>query len=249
MVTAIIVVATVSILFAYSGMTRPLTVVESKSMQHSDDTSYVGVIDTGDMVVMVSPDKASITTYVEGEQNGYSKFGASGDVMIYYRQGKNPVIHRAILWLDYDDATGRWSSQSLKDYPSDRWMNAGTWDDLTGILTLYGLPGNNGTSIDVSVDLDTLAHHSGYLTKGDNNNYFDQNTIHLGLVEKNELKAVAGIEIPWIGCIKLLINHKNVSMIPENSVPCLFLTILDIFMFLMMVSTVMECLNSMRRTG
>ena len=73
---AVVIVIALSSLMLYSGMSRPLTVVESKSMQHSDSTSYLGIIDTGDMVVMVSPDKKSVTTYVEGYQNEYSKFGA-----------------------------------------------------------------------------------------------------------------------------------------------------------------------------
>ena len=145
----IAVVVIVSGLFAYSGMNRPLTVVESYSMQHSDDTSYLGIIDTGDMAVMVSPDKRSVTTFVEGHQSGYSKFGAYGDVIIYYRDTGNPVIHRAIIWLDYED--GKWSAPSLKDYPSELWVNAGTWDDLTGILMLKDLPYKDG-KMDISIN-------------------------------------------------------------------------------------------------
>ena len=39
-------------LFAYSGLWPPLVVVESESMQHSNTTSYIGVIDTGDLVIV-----------------------------------------------------------------------------------------------------------------------------------------------------------------------------------------------------
>ena len=238
----IVIVMIVSGLFIYSGMNRPLTVVESYSMQHSDDTSYLGIIDTGDMVVMVSPDKGSVTTYVEGYQEDYSKFGAYGDVIIYYRETGNPVIHRAILWLDYND--GIWSAPALKDYPTDLWENAGTWDDLTGILTLKGLP-HKDNSIDVSVDLDRLALdddcRSGYLTKGDRNEYFDQNSsIHTMPVQKSELKAIAGFEVPWLGCIKLLIKDKNTWMIAENSKTCLWILFIDIIVFILMVSILFE---------
>ena len=245
-VAFVAVIVIVSGLFMYSGMKRPLTVVESSSMQHSDDTSYLGVIDTGDMVVMVSPEKRTVTTFVEGHQNGYSKFGSYGDVVIYYRDGKNPVIHRAILWLDFVD--GRWSAPSLKDCP-EIWSNVGPWNDLTGNLTLKGLPYKNET-LDISINLDLLAHKSGYLTKGDHNNYFDQGaagSIHPDPVAKSDLKAVAGLEIPWLGCIKLLVNNKNTWMIPENSKTCLFIFFMDVILFIMMVSVLFEYISNVRR--
>ena len=241
------VVIVISGLFAYSGMKRPLTVVESGSMQHSTDTSYLGIIDTGDMVVMISPDKKTPTTYVEGHQNGYSKFGSYGDVIIYYREGKNPVIHRAILWLDYSG--GKWSAPALKDYPAEYWENAGTWDDLTGMLTLDRLPLRDGYT-KLSIDLDTLAHNSGYLTKGDNNNYFDQGAlggIHPAPVTMSELKAIAGFEIPWLGCIKLLVNNKNTDKIPDNSKTCLFILFIDIIIFIALISVLFEYLLNQKR--
>ena len=230
-------------------MSRPLTVVESYSMQHSDDTSYLGIIDTGDMAVMVNPDKKSVTTYVEGYQNGYSKFGAYGDVIIYHRSTGNPVIHRAILWLDYKD--GKWSAPALRDYPADLWENEGTWNDLYGVLTLKKLPYKDRT-LDVSTDLDRLTLDinctSGYLTKGDKNEYFDQNSsIHLLPVKKSELKAIAGIEIPWLGCIKLLVKDKNTWMIPENSKVCLWMLFIDIIVFIILISVTFEYYYNMKR--
>ena len=240
---AMIVVVAISSLYSYSGMGRPLTVVESNSMQHSDDTSYLGVIDTGDMAVMVSPDKKGVTTYFDGLSSGYSKFGAYGDVIIYYRENKNPVIHRAIIWLEYAD--GKWSAPSLKDYEKGTiWDNPGTWDDLSGVLSFYYLPYKDGT-MSASVNLDSMKDsglaHSGYLTKGDRNVTFDQSSgIHSGPVEKSELKAIAGIEIPWLGCVKLLVNHKNVGMIPHNSVPCLAVFIIDILTFFVLISVLLD---------
>ena len=66
--------------------------------------------------------------------------------------------------------------------------------------------------------------HSGYLTKGDRNDYFDQaSSIHPGTVQKSDLKAIAGIEIPWIGCLKLLISNKNIDQIPLNSIVSLII--------------------------
>ena len=250
LIAAVIAVAViVSGLFIYSGMNRPLTVVESNSMQHSDDTSYLGIIDTGDMAVMVSPDKKSVTTFVEGHGNGYSKFGAYGDVIIYYRQTANPVIHRVIIWLDFVD--GKWSAPSLKDYPADLWENEGTWDDLTGTLVLKNLPYKDSVK-DISIDLNRLALIdgccSGYLTKGDKNDYFDQNSsIHTLPVQKSELKAIAGLEIPWLGCIKLLVKDKNTAMIPDNSKTCLWILFIDTIVFIALVSISFEYYFNMKR--
>ena len=243
---AVIVVIVVAGLFTYSGLNRPLTVVESNSMQHSDSTSYLGIIDTGDMVVMVSPDKTDVTTFVEGHQNGYSKFGSYGDVIIYYRATKNPVIHRAILWLDYDESTSRWSAPALEKYPVDLWSNEGTWDDLSGNLVLKGLPYKND-AVNLSINIDDLAHHSGYLTKGDNNAYFDQLTsIHTEPVERSELKAIAGLEVPWLGCIKLLVKDKNTNMIPENSKTCLIIFFIDVIAFIVLISMLLDYRRRMR---
>ena len=239
---AAIVIGVVMVsLMAYSGMSRPLTVVESKSMQHSDDTSYLGIIDTGDMVIMISPDKKSVTTYIEGYQSEYWKFGSYGDVIIYYRDnGKNPVIHRAIIWLDVDE-NGVISAPSLKDLPTSKWENEGSWDynNLVGYLTLKELPYGSGYR-DVSIDLSKITH-SGFLTKGDNNADFDQSSgIHTDAVMQSELKSIAGTEVPWLGCIKLLINNKNTWMIPQNSLNCLWILLLDIIAFVSVVIVTAE---------
>lgn len=247
-------------MFAYSGMSRtPLTVIESNSMQHSNSTSSLGIIDTGDMVLMVSPNKyGDIKTYVDGDRENYSKFGSYGDVIIYYRDGKNPVIHRPIVWLDYNPGTSSWSAPSLQHYERGvKWdVTSGDWYNLQGVLTFYGLPGNNGSTIDVSIavtgpgSLSTTAGclHSGYLTKGDNNNYFDQLTsIFKEPVKKSDLKAVAGVEIPWLGCIKLIFNNKNLNMVPVNSIPCLIVLLIDIIMLVITISVICEAVNRSKR--
>src|SRR2546425_1099668 len=50
LVAAIIVVVFLAAIYAYAGVWPPLVVVESASMQHSGQDSFLGVIDTGDMV-------------------------------------------------------------------------------------------------------------------------------------------------------------------------------------------------------
>ena len=245
---AVLVIVLLSSLMIYSGMSRPLTVVESKSMQHSDETSYLGIIDTGDMVIMISPEKKQVTTYVEGYQNGYWKFGSYGDVIIYYRDnGKNPVIHRAMIWLDYAD--GKISAPSLEKYPESRWStgDGGSWNDLKEELILKDLPYKDGTVKEVRMDLSKITR-SGFLTMGDNNGGFDQMLgIHNNTVMESELKAIAGTEVPWLGCIKLLINHKNVDMIPKNSITCLILLFVDIIITVGVVIITVEYVINVKK--
>lgn len=242
-IIVLVFVVAIAGLFIYSGMSSPLTVVESGSMQHSDE-STIGTIDTGDMVVMVNPNKTNITTYVDGYKSNYSKFGNYGDVIIYYRTSGNPVIHRAILWLDYNESTEVWSAPSLKDYPNTLWsVTSGDWNNLSGTLTMK-FSNFKGGSYDVSISLSSLEKHSGYLTKGDNpqsNKWFDQEHLTKGRLIENDsksIKAVAGIEIPWLGCIKLLINNKNVNQIQSNSIPCLIIMFIDIIMFFILLATI-----------
>ncbi len=201
---------------------------------------------------MRDPSKTDITTFVEGSQNGYSMFGDYGDVIIYYRGEKlNPVIHRAFLWLEYNgDET--WRADALKDYDG-KWTAMGTYESLSGDLTFYNL-GYEGNTC--TIDLDDLSKpkentqsgesyepHSGYLTKGDNNGYFDQlTTITYGLVSEKQIKATAGIELPWIGCIKLMMNHINEHMIPKNSVPCLAIAFIDIVAAFIVASVILDSL-------
>ena len=60
------------------------------------------------MVLVKDKNKCDIISYVEGSQTGYSTFGDYGNVIVYYRDSGNPVIHRAFLWLDYNN--GIWSA-------------------------------------------------------------------------------------------------------------------------------------------
>src|SRR5512136_2920662 len=66
-VAVIIMAVVLAAIFAYTQVWPPLVVVESSSMQHGDTTSFIGVIDTGDLVfVQAAPNRADVITYVQG---------------------------------------------------------------------------------------------------------------------------------------------------------------------------------------
>ncbi|MDR2846496.1 MAG: S26 family signal peptidase [Candidatus Methanoplasma sp.] len=228
-----------------SGLNPPFTTVNSWSMQHGEE-SQLGVIDTGDMVLVKSPDKVDIVSYVEGSQTGYSKFGDYGDVIIYKRGAdQNPVIHRAILYLEYN-GNGTWNAPALKDFPGDRWSSSGGtgYNNLSGTLTISGLRYTH--NINASLNLDKLAEensHSGYVTMGDYNTAFDQSAgITAGLIENERIKSVAWIEVPWVGSIKMLWtdNASALDTMVPNSVPSLAVSLISIVFVLLALSFVYD---------
>lgn len=208
-------------LYIHSGHWPPFSVVESGSMQHGTESS-IGTIDTGDMVVVRVKDGVDIQSYVEGYVSGHSMFGEYGDVIVYERGGgRNPVIHRPIVWLDWNGSS--WDAPTLKDFPgwsagAKSHANGDDGTGLTGKLTLTGIGYLNK---EVELNLDTLVKRSGYATMGDSekNMRLDQTGgIVDSLVSEDMILYVASFEIPWIGCIKLYVNGTNIEQIPPNSV-------------------------------
>lgn len=235
-----------SIVKSMSGVNPPFTVIESESMQHSN-SSEIGIIDTGDMMLVRDPNKTTIVTLVEGYVSGEMHFGDYGSVIIYKRTNANPVIHRAILYLEYISDTGSWSAPSLANYPENMWEISGESEkpdvnNLKGTLILT-LPENyrvdNKKLVDnkISIHLDNLSHQSGYITMGDNNPDTDQNSRDISpdtLVAKERIKSVAWKEIPWLGAIKLFSNGKinNVLEHAHNTVTNLISFLFTIILIL-----------------
>ena len=250
-VVAVIMAVGLGGMFFYSGQITPYSVVISGSMQHGDQSS-VGVIDTGDVIVVRDLDKIGgidgIRSYVDGYHENYSKFGEFGDVIIYERGGnQNAVIHRAILWLDWNGTS--WDAPSLDGFPG--WsVTSGNPDGtgMNGVLTMTEIGFSKKT---VSLDLDTLPRIDGFATMGDSkkNAGFDQ-TLHIanGLIGENRIKYVAGFEIPWIGAIKMhLDGNPNVSQIPSNSIPNLVASMVCVIIAIIGLALVMSIASSIRK--
>ncbi len=240
-VIAVILVGGYAGLALYTGFSTPFSVVMSESMQHDNTRSEIGCIDTGDVVVVRSPEKAEIVTYIDATKTGYKTFGDYGSVIIYERgNGHNPVIHRAIIWLEWDDVNKKWSAPSLKDYTGEWDSNNGkNYNDLTGVLRLYNIT-QSGKNI--TIDLERIGKNSGFITLGDNpvtNTGVDQpNTIdHPVMME--EVKSVPFAEVPWIGAMKILLKKggENLEKVP-NSLPSLAMAFLFIVSILLLVDII-----------
>ncbi|MGA7476650.1 MAG: S26 family signal peptidase [Thermoplasmata archaeon] len=234
---AIIVVLLVS-LFAYTQNWPPVYVVESDSMQHGS-ADQIGLINTGDLVLAQKVSLSGITPYVTGLQTGYSTYGEYGDVILYMPngQGSTPIIHRAILYLQWDPLLGTYNATDLSGLPCGTpatavysYITPGgvtncATTGLTGTLNLYRI-GWDSVNISLSLDPASLGTQSGFVTMGDNNPYPDQSPqARLStLAEPGWIIGVARGMIPWFGAVKLLLQGQA-SEVPPQSWQFLGLTI------------------------
>ncbi len=232
-IIAICIIGGYAFIHVSSGLDSPLSVVMSSSMQHDNYESRIGIIDTGDVMVIQSPEKARLESYVEGTVSGYRSFGDYGSVIIYERgDDVNPVIHRAIIWLNYN-GNGTWSAPSLQNYQGDWYCsNSTNYLKLSGTLYFDDI---TRSGKDVKINLDSLEKQSGYLTMGDNpetNAYFDQAAgIISHPVGTEEIRSVAMMEIPWLGVIKVYMTDGKRSFLEHvpNSINCLVMIFALIF--------------------
>lgn len=237
---AIIVVILVS-LFAYTSTWPPIFVVESKSMQHGSG-DVVGLLNTGDLVLVKKVSSSSVVPYVVGEETGYSTYGEYGDVILYQPNGQSsatPVIHRAILYLVWNSETQDFSAPELQPLPCGTGPGAlysvsGSatgcgWSNLISSITLYHVGWRDAT---VTIPLGAMGHYSGFVTMGDNNvapgsppqGEIDQLSGISGLVSGGWIIGVARGMVPWVGSFKLLIDG-NAQEVPSQSWEFLALTI------------------------
>ncbi len=237
---AIVLLIIVSLVL-YSGAWPPLVVIESKSMQHSNTESFVGTIDTGDMVILKKiANNTEIRTYLESLADGYQTYGEYGDVVIYRPYGsetQTPIIHRALLRMEYNTSGGGFDIPVLGEIPSSMWSVVGgskDWHNLKAEIVLTGIGYNQVT---VRLNVSTMLSHfaqtpmvpfSGLVTMGDNNRGIaDQmSSICWTPVKADWVNGVARGELPWFGLLKLWITGPAPDgPVPENSKTGLFVSL------------------------
>jgi signal peptidase len=253
-IAALIVGIVLGILYAYSGVWPPPVVVESQSMSHDPPgttdylpPSQIGVIDGGDMVIVKKMDgRSQITTYIQGIKNGYQTYGSYGDVIIYkppanVRYDQTPVIHRAVVWVEWNQNTLSWDVPDLGK------------ESVTSLtIQDYGYNHQN-----VTIDLNGLTSyfsfhhklpHSGYITMGDHNTpiYDQERTICPEPVSFEWVVGVARGELPWFGALKLWIGG-NTAGVPENSWWCLAGAITAIIIIPIILDYIISTIRSNRR--
>jgi signal peptidase len=247
---AIIIVAViVGGLYAYSGVWPPLVVVESNSMQHSSTQSFIGIIDTGDLVIEKRlTDAGEIRTYLASINDNYQTYGEYGDVIIYRPLGAagTPIIHRAFCTLVYNTTGGGFDMPELAGLALSTYSISGggtDWHNLKGQVEFSNIGYNH---IAVTINLQgvlsyysqlkaqnpAFVPHGGIITLGDNNhgNYdqnYPMNTVCREPVVSSWIDGVARGELPWFGLLKLWISGPQPApgMVPANSVADLWISI------------------------
>jgi signal peptidase len=224
-VAVIILVVVLAAIYAYTQVWPPLVVVESSSMQHGDTTSYIGVIDTGDLVfVQASPIRGDVITYLQGRATGYSTYGDYGDVIIFRLardSAATPIIHRAIMYVIPNGSSA--DVPDLTGLPQAEWQGYRNGTPVSGAYGLtsvtilqMGYDHNLGITFNLAYFVQTFGGHSGYITMGDNN-ADNQCAPVLGICSgqtydtswfpaQGDIIGHARGEIPWFGLIKLLLS-------------------------------------------
>lgn len=212
-IATLIILVILAAIYAYTGVWPPLVVVESGSMQHSDSSSSIGVIDTGDLVfVQAAPTRADVITYVQGRATGYSTYGDYGDVIIFrlfYRPQDTPIIHRAIMYV-IPNGTSYANVPDLSQLPPQDWVGFTAGGQETHVpdhlqsVEIYDMGYRHLNVTFVFADLSAyMGRGPGYLTMGDHNApEYDTQWFPI----QSDIIGHARGEIPWFGLIKLLVS-------------------------------------------
>ena len=221
---AFLVVALVmAALFAYTGVWPPMVVVESASMQHSNTESFIGVIDTGDLVLVQDVAAAGdVVTYIEGRATGHSTYGDYGDVIVFIKPGaasaSTPLIHRAMAYVVRNETAGA-------DVPALARLPLGAWSarSTNGSIGNYARGIWEFTLRDVGYLRQPQPFNAtqgllvgqvsaGFLTKGDHNTGPDGH----GAVALDRIVGKARGELPWFGLLKLTLSPGDSGCCPQG---------------------------------
>ncbi|MGA1866106.1 MAG: S26 family signal peptidase [Thermoplasmatota archaeon] len=230
----IVLLIIIGALYTYTGNWPPLVVVQSGSMEHSDETSSIGVIDTGDLVfVKKLGDGRDPVTYVEGVVSGHRTYDSYGDVIIFRPNGnetRTAIIHRAVVWIEFNSSTYNTETGQGGGYDIPSLGLRNVMDRFT--IENYEWPQrSNGGAREINVGtilykfrMYSLVPHSGFLTKGDDNEDIDQTSSFGGSepswiqpVERDWIIGKSVGELPWFGIIKLKLEGNGGNSIHPNS--------------------------------
>lgn len=167
------------LLFFLTGVWPPMVAVQSGSMEPQ--------MERGDLIVVVETERYAppysgengLVTAQEGLQNQHSKFGSSGDVIVYSPNGseqQTPIIHRVMFEVNESED---WTEKADSKYlPSDS----------------------------CSVLPNCPAQYDGFITKGDANPYYDQAVRISEPVKQEWITAKSQFKIPYLGHVRLFFS-------------------------------------------
>ncbi len=236
-IALLLVLILLSALWAYTGQWggAPMVAIESGSMMHPNEPfGRYGTIDAGDMVLLVKVNNRNDVVARGSEIHGTLAredtdnffYGDYGDVIVYRPYGednRDQIIHRAMCWVEvnFDEEEGIYK-YTVTDYR--------IVDKESVTIPELGL--KEWTHPTKRPDNTPVTPHSGFITKGDNNDICDQRSSDL-CMEPIKIEWISGkarSELPWIGTINLFFNDltgggNTVGNVPEDCIICLILLI------------------------
>lgn len=176
------------LLFAASGIWPPMVAVESGSMEpHMYRGDLVFVMEEHRLAPSYATGETGIVTLREAaDRDSHRKFGDYGDVIVFEANGggSTPVIHRARFWVEEGE---NWVDRADRDF-----LPAGSCDSVPNCP----------------------APHAGFITKGDNNDLYDQVAGISDPVRPSWIKGTAEFRIPWLGYVRLFFTELRAGWLP-----------------------------------
>jgi signal peptidase len=137
----------------------------------------------GDLIFVTEPGRfapdaargdTGVVTHRVGEEVGYETFNDYGTVVIYERRSGPPVIHRARFWVE--------DGENWYDEANKAWVEgADSCEEMSNCP----------------------APHAGFITKGDDNAYYDQTGNIRSPVKPEWIVGTARLRIPYLGYVRL----------------------------------------------
>lgn len=185
--SVLVVVMVGLLLFAISGVWPPMVAVKSGSMEpHMHRGDLVFVMEEHRLAPKAAMEGTGVATYRSSLDTEYRRFGDYGDVVVFRKNGRSdatPIIHRSRFWVSGGE---NWYDRGNRSY----------------------LNGDSCESIP-----NCPAPHAGFITKGDNNDQYDQISGISGPVKPEWIKGTAEVRIPWLGHVRLELSQ--IRIVPE----------------------------------
>jgi signal peptidase len=159
-----------------------MVAIESGSMEPN--------MQKGDLVFVTEPDRLApeesffdtgIVTKRNGTERGHEAFGAPGSVIVYEPPDRAgpPIIHRVHFWVE--------DGENWYDEADGRFVDAESCEELANCP----------------------AAHAGFVTKGDNNRYYDQANGIAPPVKTTWIRGTARYRAPYLGCLRLEFSQNG----------------------------------------
>lgn len=174
---AVIVFLIVGAVTMVLGTWPPMGAVQSGSMAPDISTGDAVVFSDTDRLQEPHADQYGVVTREAGREHGVSTFGDYGTVISFEssNEGGVEIIHRPMFYVE----------------EGENWVKAANSEYLLDAETCNHLQS-------------CPAPHDGYITKGDNNNYYDQAQVGQQPIKPEWVTGTVDAKIPYLGWLRVI---------------------------------------------